>query len=151
MRLICRTQGTKNHAFAWLFKWLPTARLPIKFLTEFFCRPGSRFLPCAPGVLTRTNKNIAPPFSPYRRQSSLPALGLPLLMLATTHKQCGLINQQSAVNLPHAGHKKPRFRVAFQMAPRVGLEPTTYRLTAGRSTIELSGKNLFFKLLILAT
>ncbi len=30
------------------------------------------------------------------------------------------------------------------MAPRVGLEPTTYRLTAGRSTIELSGKNLFF-------
>ena len=25
------------------------------------------------------------------------------------------------------------------MAPRVGLEPTTYRLTAGRSTIELSG------------
>ncbi len=23
--------------------------------------------------------------------------------------------------------------------PRVGLEPTTYRLTAGRSTIELSG------------
>ena len=49
------------------------------------------------------------------------------------------------------GTKKPRFRVAFQMAPRVGLEPTTYRLTAGRSTIELSGKNLFFKLLILAT
>lgn len=41
-------------------------------------------------------------------------------------------------------YKKPRFRVAFQMAPRVGLEPTTYRLTAGRSTIELSGKNLFF-------
>ena len=65
----------KNHAFAWLFKWLPTARLPIKFLTEFFCRPGSRFLPCAPGVLTRTNKNIAPPFSPHRRQSSLPAPG----------------------------------------------------------------------------
>ena len=26
----------------------------------------------------------------------------------------------------------------FQMAPRVGLEPTTYRLTAGCSTIELS-------------
>jgi hypothetical protein len=25
------------------------------------------------------------------------------------------------------------------LAPRVGLEPTTYRLTAGRSTIELSG------------
>ena len=42
------------------------------------------------------------------------------------------------------GTKKPRFRVVFQMAPRVGLEPTTYRLTAGRSTIELSGKNLFF-------
>ncbi len=72
------------------------ARLPIKFLTEFFCRPGSRFLPCAPWNSTRTNKNIAPPFSPYRRQSSLPALGLPLRMLATTHKQCGLTNQQSA-------------------------------------------------------
>jgi hypothetical protein len=27
-----------------------------------------------------------------------------------------------------------------KVAPRVGLEPTTYRLTAGRSTIELSGK-----------
>jgi hypothetical protein len=25
------------------------------------------------------------------------------------------------------------------MAPRVGFEPTTYRLTAGRSTVELSG------------
>ena len=69
------------------------ARLPIKFLTEFFCRPGSRFLPCVPWNSTRTNKNIAPPFSPYRRQSSLPALGLPLRLLA---KQCGLTNQQSA-------------------------------------------------------
>ena len=29
------------------------------------------------------------------------------------------------------------------MAPRVGLEPTTYRLTAGRSTIELSGNKSF--------
>lgn len=29
------------------------------------------------------------------------------------------------------------------MAPRVGLEPTTYRLTAGRSTIELSGNKTF--------
>lgn len=26
------------------------------------------------------------------------------------------------------------------MAPRVGFEPTTYRLTAGRSTVELSRK-----------
>ncbi len=89
------------------------ARLPIKFLTEFFCRPGSRFLPCAPGFLTRTNKNIAPPFSPYRRQSSLPALGLPLRFLATLLKQCGLINQQNAVNLPHAGHKKTTLSRGF--------------------------------------
>ncbi len=29
-------------------------------------------------------------------------------------------------------------------APRVGLEPTTYRLTAGRSTIELSGNKSVF-------
>ena len=50
-----------------------------------------------------------------------------------------------AVCLLRFANKKPRFRVAFYMAPRVGLEPTTYRLTAGRSTIELSGKNLFFK------
>ncbi len=28
-------------------------------------------------------------------------------------------------------------------APRVGLEPTTYRLTAGRSTIELTGTEQF--------
>jgi hypothetical protein len=27
-----------------------------------------------------------------------------------------------------------------RVAPRTGLEPVTYRLTAGRSTIELSGK-----------
>ncbi len=30
------------------------------------------------------------------------------------------------------------------MAPRVGLEPTTYRLTAGRSTIELSGNKSLY-------
>ena len=34
------------------------------------------------------------------------------------------------------------------MAPRVGLEPTTYRLTAGRSTIELSGNKSFYYLII---
>ena len=28
------------------------------------------------------------------------------------------------------------------VAPRTGLEPVTYRLTAGRSTIELSGNRL---------
>src|SRR5450755_3725924 len=32
--------------------------------------------------------------------------------------------------------------VAFQKAPRTGLEPVTYQLTAGRSTIELS-RNVF--------
>lgn len=93
------------------------ARLPIKFLTEFFCRPGSRFLPCAPGFLTRTNKNIAPPFSPYRRQSSLPALGLPLRMLATTRKQCGSNIQKNEENLPsagpHIGHKKTTLSRGF--------------------------------------
>ena len=89
------------------------ARLPIKFLTEFFCRPGSRFLPCAPWNSTRTNKNIAPPFSPYRRQSSLPALGLPLRLLATLLKQCGLINQQNAANLPQVGHKKTTLSRGF--------------------------------------
>ena len=48
--------------------------LPVKFLTEFSCRPGSRFLPCAKGApFTRANKNIAPPFKSLRRQSSLPA------------------------------------------------------------------------------
>lgn len=52
--------------------------------------------------------------------------------------------------------KNPAFRRGFyfcsfySVPPRVGLEPTTYRLTAGRSTIELSGKNLFFARLILA-
>jgi hypothetical protein len=35
------------------------------------------------------------------------------------------------------GLMRPRAKEA--VAPRVGLEPTTYRLTAGRSTIELSG------------
>ncbi len=29
-----------------------------------------------------------------------------------------------------------------EKAPRVGFEPTTYRLTAGRSTVELSGNAL---------
>lgn len=38
----------------------------------------------------------------------------------------------------------PQNADGFLMAPRVGLEPTTYRLTAGRSTIELSGNKLFF-------
>ena len=43
--------------------------LPVKFLTEFSCRPGSRFLPFAFG----SNKNIAAPFKSGRGQSSLPA------------------------------------------------------------------------------
>jgi hypothetical protein len=37
-----------------------------------------------------------------------------------------------------AAPREPLLRPA-KVAPRVGLEPTTYRLTAGRSTIELSG------------
>ena len=41
--------------------------------------------------------------------------------------------------------KRAPLGALLKLAPRVGLEPTTYRLTAGRSTIELSGKNLFFK------
>src|SRR5688572_20862551 len=36
-----------------------------------------------------------------------------------------------------AGKWRPRLE--FVLAPRLGLEPRTYRLTAGRSTIELSG------------
>lgn len=31
-------------------------------------------------------------------------------------------------------------QVAFKEAPRTGFEPVTYRLTAGRSTVELSRK-----------
>jgi hypothetical protein len=38
------------------------------------------------------------------------------------------------------GRKNGATFVAPCQAPRVGLEPTAYRLTAGRSTIELSGK-----------
>lgn|GEM_PF-4067579 len=33
--------------------------------------------------------------------------------------------------------------VVARKAPRVGFEPTTYRLTAGRSTVELSGNGAF--------
>ena len=33
-------------------------------------------------------------------------------------------------------------QVAFKEAPRTGFEPVTYRLTAGRSTVELSGNML---------
>ena len=33
--------------------------------------------------------------------------------------------------------------VLFELAPRVGLEPTAYRLTAGCSTIELPWNNIF--------
>ncbi len=43
----------------------------------------------------------------------------------------------------------PRLLDAALESPRVGLEPTTYRLTAGRSTIELTG-NEFSNLPILA-
>jgi hypothetical protein len=40
-------------------------------------------------------------------------------------------------------NKPRRIAEAFE-APRVGLEPTTYRLTADRSTIELTGNLLVF-------
>ena len=43
----------------------------VIFLTENATGPGSRFLPF--GALCTSNKNIAPPFKPPRRQSSLPA------------------------------------------------------------------------------
>ena len=33
-------------------------------------------------------------------------------------------------------------RCFIKLAPSVGLEPTTFRLTAGRSTIELRGNSL---------
>ena len=54
----------------WRFYILPGIGpcLPVKFLTEFSCRPGSRFLPCAKGTpFTRANKNIAPPFKSLTR------------------------------------------------------------------------------------
>ena len=37
--------------------------------------------------------------------------------------------------------RSPAAKTALVLAPRVGLEPTTNRLTAGCSTIELSGIN----------
>ena len=55
------------------------------------------------------NKNIAAAFESFRAPSSWCAQGI----------------------------EKPRLRVVFQMARPEGLEPSTYRLTAGRSTIEL--------------
>ena len=43
---------------------------------------------------------------------------------------------------PAGRKRKGREIAAFLfLAPRVGFEPTTYRLTAGRSTIELSGNH----------
>ena len=44
--------------------------LPVIFLTENACRPGSRFLPL---VLLSSNKNIAAAFKSCRAQSSLRA------------------------------------------------------------------------------
>src|SRR6266851_8045847 len=44
--------------------------------------------------------------------------------------------------MPHRqrdGYSKSKDRRGLGVAPRVGLEPTTCRLTAGCSTIELSG------------
>ena len=46
------------------------------------------------------------------------------------------------------GHDLPVY-VGFLLAPRLGLEPRTYRLTAGRSTIELSG-NVFTSRVMIA-
>ena len=44
-------------------------------------------------------------------------------------------------------NKKTTAKVAkFSFAPRVGFEPTTKRLTAAYSTIELPGKSIFNKL-----
>ena len=40
---------------------------------------------------------------------------------------------------------KPRLIARACEAPRVGLEPTTYRLTAGRSTIELTGNRVVLR------
>jgi hypothetical protein len=44
-------------------------------------------------------------------------------------------------------NKKTTAKVAkFSLAPRVGFEPTTKRLTAAYSTIELPGKSYLIKL-----
>lgn len=40
-------------------------------------------------------------------------------------------------------HKKTTLARGFQMARPEGLEPSTYRLTAGRSTIELRANKSF--------
>ena len=63
-----------------------------------------------------------------------------LVLTQATQGACsGLADNKNSL-LPT---KKPRLRVVFQMARPEGLEPSTYRLTAGRSTIELRANKSF--------
>ena len=79
-------------------------------------------------------------------------LGRPILTLRTESVTLGSRSQTSATTtLPARGShsserpvhraRRPRFHPSARMAPRVGLEPTTTRLTAGCSTIELPGNS----------
>jgi hypothetical protein len=50
-------------------------------------------------------------------------------------------NFQGNFNLDKSGYEPDALPLSYRperMAPRVGFEPTTYRLTAGCSTVELS-------------
>ena len=60
---------TKKPAFEQVSKYFTGEGtcLPVKFLTEFSCRPGSRFLPCAKGTLlcaqTKTSLRLSSPYA----------------------------------------------------------------------------------------
>src|SRR6266487_2184957 len=60
-----------------------------------------------------------------------------LIMIPTHEASCALIaNRHNRL----FANKTPRKPVPGRLAPRTGFEPVTSRLTAGRSTVELSGK-----------
>jgi hypothetical protein len=52
-----------------------------------------------------------------------------------------VFKQQGRVGAPKT--ETPWKPVPGRLAPRTGFEPVTYRLTAGRSTVELSRKEIW--------
>ena len=68
-QLILLPYKTKPRKSGVIFFGRDRVHLPVKFLTEFSCRPGSRFLPFGQRNYTPSNKNIAAPFESSRHKA----------------------------------------------------------------------------------
>ena len=72
--LRCLLTRLKNHPNGWFFNGAQyRICLPVKFLTEFSCRPGSRYSPCGSQVRTQTRTSLRLS-NPTATQSSLRCL-----------------------------------------------------------------------------